>query len=124
MKVNVVMQWLLIGAALLAWSGVSTASRGAEYAASPPAKATAKQSPGAKPTLADVPHGSHPNQVLDLECYLAYPGAPNLKYGGTTEFLIAKLKGPAEHVDLLPRPSRLTIGLQYESYWFQRRRRG
>jgi hypothetical protein len=30
---------------------------------------------------------------VGVECYLTYPGAPDLKYRGIGEFLIAKLKG-------------------------------
>jgi hypothetical protein len=33
---------------------------------------------------------------LGVECCLAYPGAPGVKYRGINEFMIAKLKGPAQ----------------------------
>ena len=33
---------------------------------------------------------------VGVECYLAYPGAPDLKYHTINEFLIAKLKGSAK----------------------------
>ncbi len=70
MKASIVTQWLVIGTAILAWSSVSAAARGAENAAKP----AARQSSGARPTLADVPYGSHPNQVLDF--YKADSAAP------------------------------------------------
>ena len=39
---------------------------GCQEARQAPAKAAAKPQPGPKPTLADVPYGPHPKQVLDF----------------------------------------------------------
>jgi len=66
MKTNLSTLWLVIGVAALAW-GVSTAAAAdAKTAGKPDAKAVAKPQPGPKPTLADVPYGPHPKQVLDF----------------------------------------------------------
>ena len=67
MKTNSITQWLLIGATILAWSGVSTAAPADSKApGEPDAKASAKPQPGPKPTLTDVAYGPHPKQVLDF----------------------------------------------------------
>jgi acetyl esterase/lipase len=67
MKANVVGQWLVIGVAILAWSGVSAAApAGTEKSGKPGVKAATKPASGPKPTLADVPYGPHPKQVLDF----------------------------------------------------------
>jgi acetyl esterase/lipase len=54
-------------------SGVK-ASEAVKKASKTEAKPAAKQPPGPKPTLADVPYGSHPKQVLDF--YKADSAAP------------------------------------------------
>ena len=67
MKTCIVMRWLVICAAALVWSGVSAATAAdANQPAKPPAKPAAKAHSGPKPTLADVPYGTHPKQVLDF----------------------------------------------------------
>ena len=67
MKTRIVTRWLLICAAAWAWSSVSAATAAdANQPAKPQAKAAAKPQPGPKPTLADVPYGTHPKQVLDF----------------------------------------------------------
>jgi hypothetical protein len=67
MKANTVNQWLVIGAAILAWNGILPAApTGPENCGKPAAKATAKPPSGPKPTMADVPYGPHPKQVLDF----------------------------------------------------------
>jgi acetyl esterase/lipase len=63
MKASIWGRWLVVGAAILAWSGV-----GAE------APAAARPRSGTKPTLADVAYGSHAKQVLDF--YQADSPAP------------------------------------------------
>ena len=53
--------------AALAWSGVSAATvADAKKPAKSQAKSAAKPQSGPKPTLADVPYGTHPKQVLDF----------------------------------------------------------
>jgi acetyl esterase/lipase len=67
MKANVRAQWFVIAVAVLAWSGVSAAApANAKKADKPGVKAAAKTRPAVKPTLADVPYGPHPRQVLDF----------------------------------------------------------
>jgi acetyl esterase/lipase len=75
MKTRIVIRWLLICAAALAWSGVSAATAAdANKSAKPQAKPAAKPQSGPKPTLADVSYGTHPKQVLDF--YKAESAAP------------------------------------------------
>jgi acetyl esterase/lipase len=64
MKTRVVTRWLAVLAAVLLCNGVSVAAD-VKKAPTPPAKAAAKPT-GPKPTMADVPYGSHPKQVLDF----------------------------------------------------------
>ncbi len=63
MKMYRMTRWLVIGA-VVALLGSPV------LAAKPPAKKTsakaAKPAPGPKPTMADVPYGTHPKQVLDF----------------------------------------------------------
>jgi len=59
MKTSMIIRWLVVGAAILAWSGVSAVSAA-------DAKKPGKRQAGPKPTLADVPYGPHPKQVLDF----------------------------------------------------------
>jgi acetyl esterase/lipase len=73
MKPRLVVRWLGIGVALLAWAEVSGAADGKKVG-KPAAKAPAKPRPGSKPTQADVAYGAHPKQVLDF--YKADSPAP------------------------------------------------
>ena len=85
MKANVVTQWLVIGIAIVAWSGISAAAPAGTEKAGPGAKATAKPQPGPKPTLADVPYGPHPKQVLDFykaDCVTPTPLVFHIHGGG------------------------------------------
>ena len=67
MKTRIVTRWLLICAAALAWSGVSAVTAAdANKPAKSRAKPAAKPQSGPQPTLADVPYGTHPKQVLDF----------------------------------------------------------
>ena len=67
MKTHIVTRWFVICAAALAWSGVSAATAAdTNKPAKSQAKPAAKPQPGPKPTLADVPYGTHPKQVLDF----------------------------------------------------------
>ena len=67
MKTRIVTRWLIICAAVLAWSGVSAATEAdAPKPADSQAKPATKSKSGPKPTLADVPYGTHPKQVLDF----------------------------------------------------------
>jgi len=68
MKAHVGIPWLAVGLAVLVWSGVSPAAGAdAKKPDKPAAKAAPKaRPPSLKPTLADVPYGSHPKQVLDF----------------------------------------------------------
>ena len=67
MKTCIVTRWLVICAAALTWSGISAATAAdAQKPAKSQAKPAAKPQSGSKPTLADVPYGTHPKQVLDF----------------------------------------------------------
>ncbi len=67
MKTRIVTRWFVICAAALAWSGVSAATAAdTNKPAKSQAKPAAKPQSGPKPTLADVPYGTHPKQVLDF----------------------------------------------------------
>jgi acetyl esterase/lipase len=66
-KTRIVTRWLVICAAVLVCSGISAAtSADAPQPAKTPAKPAAKSQSGPKPTLANVPYGTHPKQVLDF----------------------------------------------------------
>jgi acetyl esterase/lipase len=67
MKTRIATRWLVICAAALAWGGVSAATAAdANKPIKAQAKPAAKRQPSAKPTLADVPYGTHSKQVLDF----------------------------------------------------------
>ncbi len=67
MKTPILTRWLVICAAVLAWSGVSAATEAdAPTPAKSQTKPATKSKSGPKPTLADVPYGTHPKQVLDF----------------------------------------------------------
>ena len=67
MKTRIVTRWLVIFATALAWSGVSAATAAdAKNPAKSQAKPAAKPQSGPKPTMANVPYGTHPKQVLDF----------------------------------------------------------
>ena len=67
MKTRIVTRGLVICAAALAWNGVSAATAAdAKKPAKSQAKSAAKPQSGPKPTLANVPYGPHPKQVLDF----------------------------------------------------------
>ena len=62
MNKNTIARWLMVVAAALASSGLSAAAAEADK----PAKPAAKPAKSQKPTLANVPYGPHPKQVLDF----------------------------------------------------------
>ncbi len=67
MKTPFVTRWLVICTAILVWSGVSAVTaQDAPKPAKAQTKPAAKPQRGPKPTLADVPYGTHPKQVLDF----------------------------------------------------------
>lgn len=66
MKTRIAARWLVICAAALAWSGVSAATAADAKKPANQAKPVAKRHSGPKPTLANVPYGPHPKQVLDF----------------------------------------------------------